>query len=90
MEAALERASRDKRSLETELERLGREGPQGIVQVDHSHLDPPTSVVIGFVFFLSCRGCRPRSRSSCASTWTSARSETTLSLRAKQLCSSSG
>ncbi len=33
MEAALERASRDKRSLEVELERLGREGPQGIVQV---------------------------------------------------------
>ena len=52
MEAALERASREKRSLEAELERynplnpqpfsltkpphpprLGREGPQGIVQV---------------------------------------------------------
>jgi hypothetical protein len=33
MEAALERASRDKRSLEVEMERLGREGPQGIVQV---------------------------------------------------------
>lgn len=29
----MERASRDKRSLEVELERLGREGPQGIVQV---------------------------------------------------------
>ena len=33
MEAALERASRDKRSLEVEMEMLGREGPQGIVQV---------------------------------------------------------